>query len=126
MLMIQDKSEESDSTPASEDISSSGGSSIENTVVATNNAGVSYMIVLVSCTIYMIMHYFYIQSKSFRSTSQALTARVQAKVPIPQWHANWELGAVVSGHLGWVRSIAFDPSNEWFVTGSVDRTIKVI
>ena len=71
------------------------------------------------------MHY-YIQSKSFRSTSQALTARVQAKVPIPQWHANWELGAVVSGHLGWVRSIAFDPSNEWFVTGSVDRTIKVI
>jgi pleiotropic regulator 1 len=25
----------------------------------------------------------------------------------------------------WVRSIAFDPSNEWFVTGSADRTIKL-
>jgi len=66
------------------------------------------------------------QTKSFHSTSQALTARVQAKVPVPQWHANWELGAGVSGHLGWVRSGACDPSNEWFVTGSVDRTIKVI
>ena len=32
---------------------------------------------------------------------------------------------MVSGHLGWVRAIAFDPSNEWFVTGSADRTIKV-
>ena len=25
----------------------------------------------------------------------------------------------------WVRSLAFDSSNEWFVTGSADRTIKV-
>lgn len=25
----------------------------------------------------------------------------------------------------WVRSIAFDPSNEWFATGSADRTIKI-
>ena len=33
---------------------------------------------------------------------------------------------VISGHLGWVRSIAFDPGNEWFCTGSADRTIKVI
>lgn len=32
---------------------------------------------------------------------------------------------VISGHLGWVRSIAVDPSNEWFATGSGDRTIKV-
>lgn len=32
---------------------------------------------------------------------------------------------MISGHLGWVRSLAFDPSNEWFATGSVDRTIKV-
>ena len=32
---------------------------------------------------------------------------------------------VISGHLGWVRCIAVDPSNEWFGTGSGDRTIKV-
>mmetsp|Transcript_39575 Transcript_39575/g.40330 ORF Transcript_39575/g.40330 Transcript_39575/m.40330 type:complete len:347 (+) Transcript_39575:83-1123(+) len=59
-----------------------------------------------------------------RSTS--LVARKPVpKVPVPQWHAPWELSAVVSGHLGWVRCIAFDPSNEWFVTGSADRSIKV-
>ncbi|KAL4560148.1 hypothetical protein LXL04_032297 [Taraxacum kok-saghyz] len=33
-------------------------------------------------------------------------------------------GRTIDGHLGWVRSIAFDPSNQWFCTGSVDRTIK--
>jgi len=59
------------------------------------------------------------------STSQALAIRHQQKVPKPQWHANWELSSVISGHLGWVRSLAFDPSNEWFATGSVDRTIKI-
>ncbi|MBA0612554.1 hypothetical protein Godav_013149 [Gossypium davidsonii] len=32
---------------------------------------------------------------------------------------------VISGHLGWVRSVAFDPSNNWFCTGSADRTIKI-
>lgn len=32
---------------------------------------------------------------------------------------------VLSGHLGWVRSIAVDPSNEWFATGAADRTIKI-
>jgi len=32
---------------------------------------------------------------------------------------------VISGHLGWVRSIAVDPSNEWFATGAGDRIIKV-
>lgn len=49
----------------------------------------------------------------------------RVSVPKPQWHPSWELSAVVSGHLGWVRSIAFDASNSWFVTGSADRTIKV-
>jgi pleiotropic regulator 1 len=43
----------------------------------------------------------------------------------PRWHPPWELSAVISGHVGWVRSIAFDPSNEWFATGSADRTIKI-
>lgn len=57
--------------------------------------------------------------------STALAKRMPPKVPTPTWHAPWELSAVVSGHLGWVRSIAFDPSNEWFCTGSADRTIKI-
>lgn len=61
-------------------------------------------------------------------SSTALTAmkKIKDKVPEPNWHASWELSSVVSGHLGWVRSIAFDASNEWFVTGSADRTIKVL
>jgi len=36
-----------------------------------------------------------------------------------------QLASVVSGHLGWVRCCAFEPANEWFVTGGADRTIKV-
>lgn len=43
----------------------------------------------------------------------------------PEWHHPWKLMRVISGHLGWVRSIAVDPSNEWFVTGAADRTIKI-
>jgi pleiotropic regulator 1 len=31
---------------------------------------------------------------------------------------------VISGHTGWVRSIAVDPMNQFFVSGSADRTIK--
>mmetsp|Transcript_18105 Transcript_18105/g.27311 ORF Transcript_18105/g.27311 Transcript_18105/m.27311 type:complete len:489 (+) Transcript_18105:103-1569(+) len=53
------------------------------------------------------------------------TRRTPARVPEPKWHAPWKLGTVVSGHLGWVRCCAFEPKNEWFVTGSTDRTIKV-
>jgi pleiotropic regulator 1 len=43
----------------------------------------------------------------------------------PTWHAPWKRMKVISGHLGWVRCIAVDPSNEWFATGSNDRTIKI-
>ena len=49
----------------------------------------------------------------------------QANLPKPEWHAPWKMMRVISGHLGWVRCIAVDPTNEWFVTGSADRTIKV-
>ncbi|KAM1571269.1 hypothetical protein ACFX10_036183 [Malus domestica] len=45
--------------------------------------------------------------------------------PRPVWHSPWKIYRVISGHLGWVRSVAFDPSNRWFCTGSADRTIKV-
>lgn len=46
-------------------------------------------------------------------------------MPKPQWHAPWKLYRVISGHLGWVRCIDVDPSNEWFVTGAGDRIIKI-
>ena len=51
--------------------------------------------------------------------------RRAAQVPEPEWHAPWKLMRVLSGHLGWVRSVAVDPTNEWFATGSADRTIKI-
>ncbi|KAF5180929.1 pleiotropic regulator PRL2 [Thalictrum thalictroides] len=34
-------------------------------------------------------------------------------------------GVINEGHKGSVRSIAFDPSNSWFCTGSADSTIKI-
>lgn len=58
-------------------------------------------------------------------TALVVARRAAPKAPKPQWHAPWKLQSVISGHLGWVRAIAFDPGNEWFVTGSADRTIKV-
>ncbi|TPX32461.1 hypothetical protein SmJEL517_g04475 [Synchytrium microbalum] len=47
------------------------------------------------------------------------------KVPKPEWHAPWRLMRVISGHLGWVRAVTVDVSNEWFVTGAGDRVIKI-
>ena len=32
---------------------------------------------------------------------------------------------VISGHQGWVRCLAIDPTNSWFATGSNDRMIKI-
>ena len=47
------------------------------------------------------------------------------KIPTPKWHAPWRLTTVLSSHLGWVRSIAFDPTNDMFATGGADRVIKI-
>ena len=58
-------------------------------------------------------------------TSASIVQRMSAKWPRPEWHAPWKCYRVLSGHLGWVRSVAVDPSNSWFVTGSADRCIKV-
>lgn len=55
----------------------------------------------------------------------ALIRRKQVDRIKPEWHAPWKLMRVISGHLGWVRSIAVDPGNQWFATGSGDRTIKI-
>ncbi|KAI0560898.1 WD40/YVTN repeat-like containing protein [Gracilaria domingensis] len=43
----------------------------------------------------------------------------------PTWHPPWRSYRVISGHLGWVRCVAFDASNAWFATGSADRTVKI-
>ena len=48
----------------------------------------------------------------------------QRKAPVmpkPKWRAPWKLYRVISGHIGWVRCVDFEPGNEWFVTGSNDR-----
>ncbi|XP_078174493.1 protein pleiotropic regulatory locus 1-like [Carex rostrata] len=58
-------------------------------------------------------------------SSSALIERIPSKWPKPVWHPPWKNYRVISGHLGWVRSVAFDPSNTWFCTGSADRTIKI-
>eukprot|EP00494_Astrolonche_serrata_P024765 UN25025 len=43
----------------------------------------------------------------------------------PKWHAPWKIYKVLSGHHGWVRCVDVDVSNDFFVTGSADRTIKI-
>uniref|UniRef100_A0A8C9XIT4 Pleiotropic regulator 1 n=1 Tax=Sander lucioperca TaxID=283035 RepID=A0A8C9XIT4_SANLU len=58
-------------------------------------------------------------------TRNSTLARKAPTMPKPQWHPPWKLFRVISGHLGWVRSIAVEPGNQWFVTGSADRTIKI-
>ncbi|PSR92578.1 Protein pleiotropic regulatory locus 1 like, partial [Actinidia chinensis var. chinensis] len=54
-------------------------------------------------------------------STSAIMERIPSKWPRPVWHPPWKNYRVISGHLGWVRSIAFDPSNTWFCTGSADR-----
>ncbi|KAL5716351.1 Protein pleiotropic regulatory locus 1 [Ranunculus cassubicifolius] len=53
-----------------------------------------------------------------------LTVKRQGAAPLA-WHAPWKNYRVISGHTGWVRSIAFDPGNLWFCTGSADQTIRI-
>jgi pleiotropic regulator 1 len=55
----------------------------------------------------------------------SLVRRPVAKAIRPEWHAPWKLMRVISGHQGWVRSVAVEPGNSWFATGAGDRIIKV-
>jgi pleiotropic regulator 1 len=57
-----------------------------------------------------------------RSLVQRPSATLQQR---PDWHPPWKLMRVISGHLGWVRSLAVEPNNEWFASGAGDRTIKI-
>jgi len=61
----------------------------------------------------------------YKTASSLIRIKKAKKAPKPEWHAPWKLMRVISGHLGWVRSIAVDPSNEWFATGAGDRIIKI-
>ncbi|CEO97880.1 WD domain, G-beta repeat [Plasmodiophora brassicae] len=67
-------------------------------------------------------------TRETRRDNQSLitTGRNRPRLDVrPQWHAPWKLMRVISGHTGWVRSVSVDVSNEWFATGSADRTIKI-
>ncbi|TMW58720.1 hypothetical protein Poli38472_010279 [Pythium oligandrum] len=64
-------------------------------------------------------------SGSAQFGSSAIVRRRPTQVPKPKWHAPWKLKRVISGHLGWVRAISVDPTNDWFATGAADRTIKI-
>lgn len=71
------------------------------------------------------MYVFLSLSVHFKASTALVRRARDQKVPTPDWHAPWKLSRVMAGHLGWVRCIAMDISNEWFATGSADRTIKI-
>jgi len=48
--------------------------------------------------------------------AKALALHKQTKTIKPAYHAPWKLVRVISGHLGWVRSVTVEPGNEWFAT----------
>jgi len=64
-------------------------------------------------------------SKALMNIGSKSIFKKGAVTPKPRWHAPWKLSRVISGHQGWVRCVSVDPSNEWFVTGAADRTIKI-
>lgn len=57
--------------------------------------------------------------------SEALTLHKTTRTIKPKFHPQWKLVRVISGHLGWVRSAAVEPGNQWFATGAGDRVIKI-
>ncbi|KIR33268.1 pre-mRNA-splicing factor PRP46 [Cryptococcus deuterogattii MMRL2647] len=57
--------------------------------------------------------------------SQALMRKKEAREVKPEYHPEWKLTRVISGHMGWVRAVAMDPGNQWFATGAGDRVIKI-
>lgn len=55
----------------------------------------------------------------------SLDLTVYQRYAKPTWHAPWRLRTVLSSHTGQVRCVSVEPGNEWFATGSADRTIKL-
>jgi len=59
------------------------------------------------------------------SQVQVTLARNRPSIPKPVWHPPWKLMRVISGHEGWVRTVAVDATNQWFASGGNDRLIKI-
>jgi pleiotropic regulator 1 len=57
--------------------------------------------------------------------SSALVRKDTVRQARPEWHRPWKVFRVLAGSMGWVRSLAVDPDNQFFVSGSGDRTIKL-
>lgn len=57
--------------------------------------------------------------------SSSLVRKDTVRQARPEWHAPWRPFRVIAGHMGWVRSLAVEPDNKWFASGSSDRTIKI-
>ncbi len=53
-----------------------------------------------------------------------LKAREIRRLIKPKWHPPFKLYRVLVGHHGWVRCLAVSPCNNYFASGSADRTIK--
>ena len=62
---------------------------------------------------------------SNNNLTRALQLHKTTRTIKPTYHPPWKLMRVISGHLGWVRSIAVEPGNKWFATGAGDRVIKI-
>jgi len=62
---------------------------------------------------------------SSSTLNKALQLHKTTRTIKPTYHPPWKLMRVISGHLGWVRSVAVEPGNKWFATGAGDRVIKI-
>ena len=58
------------------------------------------------------------------SSSREIVFKTETKPTSMSNESQWNLKRVIVGHQGWVRCSSIDPSNEFFATGSNDRTIK--
>jgi len=52
-------------------------------------------------------------------------AQAMEEILNPEWHPPWKLYRMISGHGGWVHSLAVDPGNMWFASGCRDGLIKI-
>ncbi|KAH0791672.1 protein pleiotropic regulatory locus 1 [Histomonas meleagridis] len=46
-------------------------------------------------------------------------------LPAAKPHRQWYNYTTLTGHNAWVKAVTVDPSNEFFITGSIDRMLKI-